>query len=431
LLIRTAASGRRVELNAADDMLKVVNAAGTEILSFNRVPFFDYNTEHNIDTGTKITQDPTVWWIAGTNTAYVAWIDSTNNDLYYSKTTNSGASWSAETSVYATCSTNYFPHSDRYIYAPTTSTVFIVFIDSDDDLRVAYTTNGGTNWSTQEIKDGISCSGCCMGGTDANNLFVIYQLNNAEIYITKTSTGVTGSWSTPVLIWDNNTSATSVISMSVVDTSNIYVIGYGSDSSRFIVYKTSNGGDNWSSMGETDLGAGSLGQVSIWATSTSEIWAMAYINSGTCRIYKSTGSSFSQSLNWSGAPGTGKGCSIWAPVSGRVRAVCVGVATNTELHFAYTNDGGSNLGTEKLIEPWETVDHLSIHGDAQSDNEFAIMGNGASSYHINYTVSIEDYVLHMHNPTNKPAVPTHGIHLYSKAGELLVKDAAGNETTLS
>jgi hypothetical protein len=159
------------------------------------------------------------------NQIHVAWTDRTpgNWEIYYKKSTNGGATWTAKRLTY-----NSGSSSNPAIAAGSNNHIQVVWEDKthgNTEIYYKKSTNGGGAWTTKRLSynSGVS-TGPDIAVDLNNNLHVAwmdYTPINAEIY-NKRSTDGGASWTTTRLTWNSGQSYYPAIG--VDSDNNIHVV---------------------------------------------------------------------------------------------------------------------------------------------------------------------------------------------------------------
>jgi hypothetical protein len=219
------------------------------------------NKKINTDGATLMPQSDPVLCVGLDGTVYVAWQDfraMTDFDIYFSKSTDGGATWLASDVMVNLDATN----SDQFtptIAVNETDVLFVAWQDErlgDSDIFFSKSVNGGLTWSPNarinSDDPGNSSSNPSITVDDSGNIYLAWQDNrdgNYDIYFSKSSDGGT-SWSTDIRVDDDAGSANQrAPSIAVNATGDIFIVWEDFRSnSDFDVYfaKSTNGGANWS-----------------------------------------------------------------------------------------------------------------------------------------------------------------------------------------
>lgn len=374
------------------------------------------------------------------DTAFAVWQDTTNDEIQFSKTTDGGANWSAESLVDGYV--GEILYGQNWFYAANDQDLFVVHALAANELYLAVSSDGGANWGLSGKIENLGtidvAHAAAIGGTDENNLFVVYLYKNSlagstEITYKFSKSGDGGStWSTPVQVHTNAVNSgkqTGVCAaMKVFDVDNIWVaLGTNSAPSTYGIswYSTDDGGDTWTSRGIGYENYNNATNCTLVAASTNAIYSI--INDGSNKdLYKSTGGDFSKladlALN---------GNSLYCPSDTILIIVGTDPAAddirlqvydteNNAIIFKATHNTSSNL-------------YYSIAGISASEVVIGVARD--ASQNVYTTISKDSEMIFIPDlPVTWGAdtkASVGGTLLYSKAGELYVLDSGGNETTLS
>jgi hypothetical protein len=436
--ISTSESGRRVELSDTLDSLIVYDGDGNPTTALKAVLAFPASTTisdayNTYGVGT---------YMVDRDTAYIVWtryIDSTHSELNFSKTTDGGSTYATLTKIDNGLTADPTTATARKcVYASDANTVFIVYKDQDgDDLHLAKTTDGGSNWTLSTIDDDVAANtGNAEGivGTSSNNLFVVWFSENTSgdnqtVDFTKSTDGGS-TWSTKVQIHTEGASGTvnASVDMSIIDDDNIWIaLNTGNNTNRRIRwFSTSDGGANWTARGAP---TGNLGQASmcITAVSATEIYGVFHPSVGTggstLDVYKSTGGDLAHKEDLTGM--TGNAAATFMLNTNTV--FIAGRDGNGDFWAGHSTDGGTSFG-EMEIETNTTDDFLAVAMHGISEKEMIVAWVNGANQDVEVTMSQGADVIHLGNVSKPSIPPTSGTYLYSKSGEQYTMDSSGNET---
>lgn len=281
-------------------------------------------------------------------TAYVSYYDATNGDLKVAKTVNGGASW-----TFYTVDTSGDVGQYTGISAVDANTVFVSYYDASVgnlDLKVAYTTNGGTNWIVT-IPDSTGNVGqySAIDAHDANTIYVsYYDATNGDIKVAKT---VNGGASWTVYTPESTNNVGQFTSIQTLDANTAYISYYDVTNGEARFAKTTDGGTGWTTSAVTSGGPSvDVGRyTSIAAADTNTIYvSMYHVTNQDLRVNKSTngGSSWSGS-NIDTTGNVGEYTSIEALDANTVYGVYYD-ATNGNLKLATTTNGGASFSLQTI-----------------------------------------------------------------------------------
>jgi type II secretory pathway pseudopilin PulG len=160
-----------------------------------------------------------------TSTIYISYYDASNNDLKFASSTNGGSTWS-----YKAVATTSDQGQYTSITAPTTSTIYIsYFRPTGDDLLVARSQNGGGSWTLVDVDVGTAGSvgkyTSIAAPTVSTVYLCYYDATNDDLdFAYSTSSGVAGSWTTSTL--DSAITGGISCSISAPSTSTIFISYY-------------------------------------------------------------------------------------------------------------------------------------------------------------------------------------------------------------
>jgi len=183
------------------------------------------------------------------NNIHVVWQDHRDGDaeVYYKRSTNSGASWSS--GLRLSPLSNYSGTPSIALYQ---STIHVFWADQRNgplDIYYVRSTDNGTTWQPEVmITTDLMTSQYPSVSVSGNNIYLAWEddrdLSNKEIYF-KRSTNSGLNWSIDVRL-TTDTSASSDVSVSSFG-QNIHIAWVSGTGNSEIYYKNStNGGVNWS-----------------------------------------------------------------------------------------------------------------------------------------------------------------------------------------
>jgi len=363
----------------------------------------------NDDTGSTEQHDPSLA-VDGSGNVYVAWEDGYYNsaggfrgDIYFAKSTDGGATWSANVQV-----NDDIGLGEQYGYNPSmtadgSGNVYVAWEDgyydsSDDhfyaDIYFAKSTDGGTIWSanTQVNNDaGFADQYAPSLAVDSSgNIYAAWKDERnkySDIYFAKSTDGG-ATWSTDVTV-DNDTGLASEPSLAVNGSGNLYV-AWDDRSWNYDIYfaKSTDGGATWSEdvKANDDAGPGFEGHPSlavdgggnlyaVWedgAYGSSDYYSNAfYVDEGDIYFAKSTdsGATWSASVQvddddrWSDTP------NLAVDSSGNIYVAWTDMIEDN-IYFAKSTDGGTTWSAD-----------FQVNDDAGSASEsnpsLAVDGNGS------------------------------------------------------
>ena len=311
------------------------------------------------------------------NTVYAVWQGeptSTTSNIYFSKSTDAGATFSLETLVYDGLAT--ILHAFPSLFVAQNGNIYVTWTaitDNEANWNVWFSksTNGGATFQTPVVltNDNASVYSCI--GAYGSNVYVFYadatNYPMADYYFTR-STDNGDSFENPIAI--NDAAATSGIefdavnSLTVDQTGNIYlawVDGRRADGNGDIFFaKSTDNGQNFSANvmvnDVNELGADSIQHNPSITVDNSDNVYVSFTDKrlgnvfSESRVYmaKSSdgGSSFATESLLAGHDGTCKSHDISTNSSGKLSAaMCAHVAPNWGTWLFESIDGGSNFST--------------------------------------------------------------------------------------
>ena len=226
--------------------------------------------------------------IDSNNHIHTIWQDDTsgNQELYYKRSTNGGASWTTKRLTWNSGESSY-----PDIVVDSNNHIYIVWKDDTSGNHEIYykkSTNGGTSWTTKRLTWTSEYSGGPRIAKDSYNHIHVVRYDSTpakpEIYYKKSTNGGT-SWTTKRLTWNPGSSYYPDIA---ADTNNhIHVVWYDSTPGDSEIYykRSTNGGTSWSQQRLTWLPDSSYNP-SIATDSNNNIHVVwNEENPGNCEIY--------------------------------------------------------------------------------------------------------------------------------------------------
>lgn len=207
------------------------------------------------------------------NTVYVSYYNDVTPTLKVAKTTNGGSAWTIQSLEASSGVHNSLEALDA-------NTIYISYLAGNDDLKVIKTTNGGSTWTVTNGGNPVD-SGGSVGSwnsidvVDANAVYVsYYDSTNQDLKVAKTTNGGT-SWTTQTV----DQSATDIgahTSIYAIDANNVFVSYKDVTNADLKVAITADGGTHWL-LKAADI-VGSVGDYSsIYAADANTIY-IAYRN---------------------------------------------------------------------------------------------------------------------------------------------------------
>jgi hypothetical protein len=243
------------------------------------------NKRINTDGATSQPQSDPALTVGLDGTVYVAWQDhrsGTDFDIYFSKSTDGGATWLNPDVMVNLDITNASQKSPA-IAVNKSNVILAVWEDGrlgDFDIFFSKSVNGGLTWSpnvrVNSDDPGNSSTNPSIAVDNSDNIYVVWQDNrngNSDIYFAKSSDGGT-SWTDPEIRIDDDvgTENQETPSIAVNSTGAIFVVWEDIRSaSDFDIYfaKSINGGINWSDPNirvNDDAGAYNQDKPSLWVS---------------------------------------------------------------------------------------------------------------------------------------------------------------------
>lgn len=377
----------------------------------------------NVITDGSVVQFPSVF-IESSGTAVCCWDDDTNSKTNASVSTDGGNTWGTIVSDIFNTSTHR-NGTDRGVYTPDGTNMFAAGIGVAGGLLLAKSTNSGGTWTVSTVSaTAQAAGGAAIQGLSSTELVVLYYYSTGIVKFTKSTDGGS-TWSSPVTVDTFDTPSNYFLSMSVIDSDNIWACfnTKAGAAIRIDFANTDDGGSSWNSRGS--LSQGGDGACSISAVDTSEIWVIADDATQT-QLFKSTGAGFS-TVNTTST--YFRGISIYAPESDRMLISGLDSAGPADLYITESNDGGTTLTENKMYTGvGASSKGTSIHG---VDYQIVAVKDNYDSGNLSGDYSVSKDVSKFTDILNKPLKPTGGSYIYSRGGELYGMDTAGNEVNIT
>jgi hypothetical protein len=300
----------------------------------------------NVSNNTGGSQSPAIAVDAGT--IHLAWYDDTpgNWEIVYSKSTDGGITWSAPVNVSNNTAGSYTPK----IAVEAGGTIHVVWQDwtpGNSEIFYSKSTDGGITWSAPVNVS--NNAGNQMSQTIAVDAGIIYlawwDSGNREIFYSNSSDGGF-TWSTPVNA--SNTAGNSVEPAIAVDAGTIY-LAWADDTpgNREVLYsKSIDGGGTWSASVNVSNNSGVSQFPSIAIDSSNNLHVVWMDNTpGNMEIFYSNstdgGTTWSAAVNASNSTGESS-----------IPVISIGAGTiylawyddtpaNSEIFYSKSTDGGA------------------------------------------------------------------------------------------
>lgn len=314
----------------------------------------------------------------------VAYYDTDNGSLDFSKSTNGGSSWSTSTIDAASGVINYVTFivdsSDNYY-------ISYYLAGSDEDLKFAKSTNGGDSWTVSTIESTGDVGSYASMDIDGTDLVIAYVLSTGKsnnlLKLAK-STDSGDSWTLSTVDSGEDQFYIDLL----VDGSGNYVVIYQKSFSDTVTRRSTDGGSSWGSentvdnilISSTSLAADSSG------TYYAVISAPGFPSGAILSSYKSE----DNGDTWSPTSiDTTMGGGLQVPiVSSSSDVLYVAYPDETEsdnnLAFAISEDGGDTWSTEIVetnndVGEWPSIAvsssyiFVSHYDDTNDDLRYAIV----------------------------------------------------------
>ncbi|MFC2156051.1 sialidase family protein, partial [Acidobacteriota bacterium] len=195
----------------------------------------------NISNSSGLSQSPVIA-VDSSGNLNTAWYDNSpgNYEIYFSRSTDNGTTWSTPVNVSNTTATSYAPA----IVVDTNGNLCIAWYDKKTNTWQVYfsrSTNNGTTWSTmQNVSNAsVACSHPGIAVDSAVNINMVWSKNTwyNEPIIFGRSIDNGANWSTPLDI-TNNPMSTMNPEISLDSNGNIYVVwdDDGGPDNKFIYF---------------------------------------------------------------------------------------------------------------------------------------------------------------------------------------------------
>lgn len=328
------------------------------------------------------------------NHIHVVWHDDTpgNYEIYYKNSTDGGGTWSKAKRLTWNSGDSQYPA----IAIDTNNYIYVVWSDNTPGNAEIYyrkSTNGGATWSAKRLTWSSGSSyhpAIAIGQSDSIHI-IYYDVTpgNAEIYYKKSTNGGS-TWTTKRLTWNGGFSSKSAIAVG----SNYHIHVVWEDSSpgnaEIFYKKSTDGGTTWTTKRFT-YNSGSSSRPAIATDSSNNISVVWHDNSpGNTEIYykKSTDGG----VNWGGSKRI-----TWNSDHSRHAAIAVdsnnnihivwsnGPSGNVSLYYKKSTNGGVTWSTKRLS--WSYASYPDISTD--SNNNIHVVWEGPSNVAIYYKKGVQ------------------------------------------
>jgi len=290
---------------------------------------------------------------------HLAWYDSTpgNFEIYYEKSTDGGATWTAGKRLTSTAGASESPA----IAAGSSGSLNVVWVDkTPGNFEIFYikSTDGGATWKASNrltSNAGTSASPAIVVGS-SNKLHVVWEDNtpgNYEIYHRKSTDGG-ATWSTGKrLTWTSGHSRSPAIS---IDTfGSLHMVWHDNTPGNYEIYhrKSTDGGSTWSTSKRLTWTTGSSESPAITAYSSGKFYIVwKEYTAGDFEIYhkKSTdgGATWSTNKRLTWTLGESRSPAISIDSAGNLHLVWDdGTSGNFEIYYKESTDGGATWSTSR------------------------------------------------------------------------------------
>lgn len=294
----------------------------------------------------------TIFIDAGNN-VHLVWADETpgNVEIFYSKSTDGGVTWSAAANVSNSAGTSYVPA----IAVDSSNNVHVVWFDDmlgNFDIFYSNSTDGGTTWSPAvDVSNTGDFSGGPRIAIDSNRSLHVVWLDatpgNYEIFYSKSTDGGT-TWSAAVNL--SNNSVDSQISKIAVDSGDNLHVVWGDnfpDNAEIVYSKSVDGGATWSpavNISNTSSGSDSPSMAINSSGGIHVVWH-DYIGGNDETFYSGSsdgGTTWSPVINVSNNYGPSYNPAVAVDSGGNVHAVWNDQASGfTQIVYSKSTDGGA------------------------------------------------------------------------------------------
>jgi hypothetical protein len=292
---------------------------------------------------------------------HVVWQDKTpgNYEIYYKKSTDGGASWTANVKL----TTNTGASKNPAIAVDNSGYLHVVWQDDTPGNAEIYyrkSTNGGATWSTAaRLTSTAGASECPAAAVDsAGHIHVVWQdstTGNAEIYY-KRSTNGGANWTANVR-FTTNAGASKNPAIAIDPSGYLHVVWQDDTPGNADIYykRSTNGGASWSANSKLTSNSGasecpaiavsSAGYLHVvWQDSTpgnAEIYYKKSVNSGGTW-------SASTRLTWTG--GVSKNAAIGIDSSNYLHLLWQDFTPgNAEIYYKNSTNGGAAWGANQRL----------------------------------------------------------------------------------
>ena len=192
---------------------------------------------------------------ADNGTLFISYFDATNGDLKVVKSTNGGTSWGSPVTVDSSGSVGQHTSIDRVDDSATDTAIYVSYQDaSNGDLKMAYTFDLGTSWTTTTVDAtgtvGSFTSISALNDTTSDSsraytVFISYydQTNSALKVASTTDGGSTWSYVTP----DSSGDVGQYTSLEANDETTVFVSYYDATNENIKFVRSTDGGATFDS----------------------------------------------------------------------------------------------------------------------------------------------------------------------------------------
>lgn len=361
--IKVSIEGKNPRQYAADVAVVGHTCGGTSTVNFIKT----LDTPGEIGLHTSISA-------VGANNVFISYRDDTNTDLKVANTSDGGVTWSTSI-VNILFSSSHGTSIDMV----DSNTIYIAHTDGDAEIYKS--TNGGNSWA-RTVVDTAGATGyyVSLDALDANTVYMSYQNSSPvdDLVVSKTTDGST--WT----VTNNGNPVDSVgnlsfgTSIAVMSATKVYV-AYSDITNRDLKFaSTSDGGTTWSVSAIASAGA--VGDFPSMAAVDANTIYIASNNASDSGL--SVGKSTNGGSSWvfylvDSAGDTGKYPSLKAVDANNVYVTYFD-DTNDRLKFAKTTDGGTTWTTRTVGTTGGTLAYPAIYPVNQETIYISFYNNSAS-----------------------------------------------------
>jgi hypothetical protein len=310
------------------------------------------DSDNSIGTHASITTD-------SSDNILISYYDTTNGNLKFAKSTDSGSTWSTST-VDSDFDTGQFTS----ITTDSSDNIIISYFEAtNDDLEFAKSTDGGSTWSTTTVDNAAFIEGYTSITVDSGDYLISYSSLADGLKFAKSTDGGS-TWNTSTVISEMLAFAFTSIT---TDSSDNYLIASNNSGSDFDLKfsKSTNGGSDWSTA--TPDSTGDVGRYCSIATDSSDNYLISYYDdtNTSLEFVKSTdgGGSWLTPVTVDNDNNVGNYTSITTDSSNNILISYYDV-TNGNLKFAKSANNGVSWSDSTLDSDDDVGKYNSITTDS-------------------------------------------------------------------